>query len=159
MDRPYLFAFTRVLDRMILLQSSVNVRLGIDERIGLLFDEKDEFAGRAQQLSKEARASGYPIGGVAFVDSSEHPGLQMADVLAYEVRRYLTETVRAAQPAAPGWQGLRSWARPSRAVRAASGRVSGRAHTRVRPRYARRPATQDLISFSRVTRRNRLARC
>ncbi|MGA9112741.1 MAG: DUF3800 domain-containing protein [Candidatus Dormiibacterota bacterium] len=97
--KPYLFVFTRILAKMIELQQAANQALGANERIGLFFDEKKEFQGRALELYKQAKAAGFPLGACAFVDSTEHPGLQMADVLAYEFRRYLTETARATPPA------------------------------------------------------------
>jgi hypothetical protein len=105
--KPYLFAFTRVLAKMIELQEAANAVLGADGRIDLFFDEKKEFQGRALELYSQAKEAGYALGACSFVDSAEHPGLQMADVLAYEFRKNLTESILATPQAPARWQWTR----------------------------------------------------
>ena len=93
-DKPWLLAFVQLTLRMVEGQEVANRLSGLEDRIELHFDEQDEFSGRAQRLVKEARQSDPRInrllGDVTFGDSRGRPGLQMADMLAYEARRAVT---------------------------------------------------------------------
>ncbi len=93
-DKPWLFAFMHVLDRMLMAQRAYSRMLHTDERLDLFFDEKDEFEGRVGGMLKELKQeTDYPIGDVSFDDSRDQPALQAADLLAYEARRFITEVV------------------------------------------------------------------
>lgn len=99
LDKPWLYAFVHVLGRMVEAQAMSNQRTERDERVDLYFDQKDEFRGRVEQMLNEIVASErYPLGRVTFADSRSHPGLQAADVLAYEARRCLTEVILRKEP-------------------------------------------------------------
>lgn len=104
MDDAYLLAVVRVVGRLTEEQQLLNALLRSDDCADVFFDEKDEFRGRALQLCEQARALGYTLGAADFRDSTEYPGLQMADVIAYESRKRLASpTVRRWQ-----WERLRT---------------------------------------------------
>ncbi|HUY23802.1 MAG TPA: DUF3800 domain-containing protein [Candidatus Saccharimonadales bacterium] len=110
-DKAWLLAFTHALGRMVEAQRMANERTGVDQRVGLFFDEKDEFRGRVEEMIKTVKAdAGYPLGAVAFDASENQPALQAADLLAYEARRYLTEVVKGSppKPVRKQWQQLRN---------------------------------------------------
>jgi hypothetical protein len=99
LDKPWISAFMHVLGRLVDAQGLSNEMTGQDERVDLYFDEKDEFRGRVENMLTEANAnSDYPLGGVTFCDSRVHPGLQAADLVAYEARRCLTEVILGTPP-------------------------------------------------------------
>ncbi len=71
------------------------------ERISVVFDAQKEFSGRAKELFDEIKkldVEDIPylarIGGLTFEDSKQTVQLQTADILAYEVNRFLAETKR-----------------------------------------------------------------
>jgi hypothetical protein len=100
LDKPWIFALVHLLDRMVTVQRLSNKTLGTDERLGLFFDEKDEFAGRVGEMVRAIKRNlmDYPLGDVAFDDSRNQPALQAADLLAYEARRSMTEVVLPTDP-------------------------------------------------------------
>jgi hypothetical protein len=99
-DKPWLFAFVHVLDRMMMAQRNANFQLGADEHLELFFDKKDEFAGKVNKIVQVIKQNIplCPIGAVVFDDSRNQPALQTADMVAYEARRSLTETVLPEEP-------------------------------------------------------------
>ncbi len=109
-DKPWLFAFVHLLDRMTMMQRHTNLMFGTDERLGLFFDEKDKVAGRVADIVQTIRQDvPFPqIGAVAFDDSRNQPAIQAADLLAYEARRALSEIILPEEPTKdirdPWWQ-------------------------------------------------------
>jgi len=74
------------------MQDHANEREGETETLGLVFDIQDEFSGRAREFVKAYQADpeyADKLGGLMFDDSKRHPGLQAADLVAFEARRYL----------------------------------------------------------------------
>jgi uncharacterized protein DUF3800 len=89
--KPWLFAFNRQLGLLATAQEVFNVGSGL-ERVGLLFDAKSEFEGRIGEMMKAAKSTPeFPVGTVAFADSRTQPALQMADLVAWEMRRLMTD--------------------------------------------------------------------
>lgn len=102
-DEPYLLAFTHLTARMVETQRTANAMVGASDRLGLIFDKQDEFAGRVLEMVKTIETTAeFPFRGIAFDDSRRHAGLQAADMLAYEARRYLVDT-HASPPRPPRW--------------------------------------------------------
>jgi hypothetical protein len=86
-EKPWHFAFSHALDGMLAFQRLSNKTTGQAEELGLIFDKKKGFQGRAQEIIDAApdRAS------LTFADSKDQPLLQAADLLVYEARRFLSE--------------------------------------------------------------------
>jgi len=68
-----------------------------DERIAFVFDEQDEFRGRALQMFEEMKAMPavpfrHRLGGILFEDSARMTLVQVADALAYRVHRDFANT-------------------------------------------------------------------
>jgi len=102
-DEAWLTAFRMVLIRMVLAQAAFYLS---DDRFALVFDYKNGVQGRASQLIEELRNQpevGHLIGPVTFADSREFASLQMADMLAYEGRRVVTDTIKGGKPLRPQW--------------------------------------------------------
>jgi hypothetical protein len=105
--QPWMFAFRQVFDRMVEAQEMMNERFSVDERVDLVFDEKDEFAGRVRELLKSVTSEpDFPIGTVSFENSRDRVGLQAADLLAFEARRVLTDSIVGGKPVRPQWSRL-----------------------------------------------------
>lgn len=105
--QPWMFAFRQVFDRMVEAQEMMNKTFSVDERADLVFDEKDEFAGRVNELLKSVQSDRhFPIGTVSFVNSRARVGLQAADLLAFEARRVLTDSIVGGKPVRPQWSRL-----------------------------------------------------
>lgn len=91
--KPWLFAFRRQIEKLVQAQQVFNLDSG-SERIGLIFDRKDEFAGRVADMVKMVEADPtFPLGTVAFDDSSAQPALQAADLVAWEMRKMMTDVL------------------------------------------------------------------
>jgi hypothetical protein len=102
--KPYLLAFQHQLELM-----ATRPPLAPDEEIAFIFDEQQEFKGKAKALFdsvKRSRRLDYVarLGGLAFLDSIRHVQIQAADILAYEARRHLIEVVYSTEPLAERWQ-------------------------------------------------------
>jgi hypothetical protein len=105
--QPWMFAFRQVLDRMVEAQKMMNGRFAVDERVDLVFDEKDESAGRVKELLKSVASDPkFPIGTVSFENSLDRVGLQAADLLAFEARRVLTDSIIGGKQVRPQWSRL-----------------------------------------------------
>jgi Protein of unknown function (DUF3800) len=81
------------------------------ERLSFVFDETEEFEGRAQLLFESLKQSTSPtltfisrLGSVTFADSKQHAGLQAADLLVYESHRYFRNTAFSTSPLPERWQ-------------------------------------------------------
>jgi hypothetical protein len=104
MGDPYYIAFQMALEGV-----SVDAdRFGPDERVAFVFDDRHD-SGKALGLFRDLKYGRNPafaqmaqrLGTVAFVGSNEFPGLQAADLLAYEAHKYLAETAWAPKPRPP----------------------------------------------------------
>lgn len=105
--KPWMFAFRQVFDRMVEGQKMMNEMFSVDERADLVFDEKDEFAGRVKELLKSVTsAREFPVGKVSFENSRDRVGLQAADLIAFEARRVLTDSIVHSKPVRPQWSRL-----------------------------------------------------
>jgi hypothetical protein len=94
LDAPWLFAFHQVLDDMLRAQSFSNATLGTQEEIDLFCDEKDDFSARVRRRVNDLKQSGaHPLGDVTFANSESAVGLQMADLIGYEMRKALTAVI------------------------------------------------------------------
>jgi len=93
LDAPWLLAFHQVLADMLYAQSFTNKALGTNQTIDLICDEKDEFSARVARRVKELQGTDHPLAGVTFTNSESAVGLQMADLVAYEMRKALTAVI------------------------------------------------------------------
>jgi hypothetical protein len=94
LDAPWLLALYQVLDNMLYAQSFTNNALGTRETIDLICDEKDDFRARVNRKVKELKETvGSPLADVTFASSESAVGLQMADLIAYEMRKALTAVI------------------------------------------------------------------
>lgn len=97
--KPWVFAFEHLIDRMLEAQRMSNAATHEQQLMDVVFDEKDEFRGRAKEMVSSILVdSVYPLGTLRFEDSKKYPGLQAADLLAYEARRALTEVIKGSPP-------------------------------------------------------------
>ncbi len=88
LNEVYFHAFTAQL-RML---ADFALNLSRDERIGFVFDEQDEFRGRALQMFEDMKTMPavsfrHRLGGILFEDSKRMTLLQAADALAYRIHR------------------------------------------------------------------------
>jgi Protein of unknown function (DUF3800) len=94
LDAAWLLAFHQVLDDMLEVQRFANETLGRLEKIDLICDEKDDFSARVKRRVAELKGTtNAPLADVTFADSASAVGLQMADLIAYEMRKALTATI------------------------------------------------------------------
>ncbi|MDA8400046.1 MAG: DUF3800 domain-containing protein [Actinomycetota bacterium] len=94
LDAPWLLAFHQVLDDMLHAQSFTNNAIGTHENIDLICDEKDDFSGRVTRRVKELKeTTDHPLAHVRFANSESAVGLQIADLIAYEMRKALTAVI------------------------------------------------------------------
>jgi len=132
-QQPWMFAFRQVLDRMVEAQRMMNEQFSVDERIDLVFDEKDQFAGRVNELLKSVSSDpDFPIGTVSFAKSHDRVGLQASDLLAFEARRVLTDSIVGGKPVRPQWSRLM------------------RAHVLGRPRFFAHYWDADTLEFAEL---------
>jgi hypothetical protein len=106
MAEAWLLAFKLVLIRMVMAQGMYGLA---GERLALVFDEKDGVKGRATAMWDEMKRDpilGHLLGSLTFTDSKLTPSLQMADMLAYEGRRILAETIKLGKPRTWQWEEL-----------------------------------------------------
>jgi hypothetical protein len=127
-DDPYFLLFGFQVTNMVKLaekvtEASADRGLSAHEDMAFVFDEQQEWSGRALQLYQALkRGPGAPsyanhLGGIAFADSVVHPGLQAADLLAFEARRFVGEVVLAANPSPERWQWQRLYEKATGARR------------------------------------------
>jgi len=117
---PYYLAFGAILTGLALTQGLLNVfphlpdatlgdfaeavevaraaakEHGRDFRLGIIADRNDQRRGRLIEVFnyfKDRPPRGCPLGGLDFGDSEEFPGIQAADLVGYEVRLFLCDTV------------------------------------------------------------------
>lgn len=94
LDAPWLLAFHQVLDDMLEAQSFTNESLGTPQKIDLICDEKDDFSGRVRRRATELKATtDHPLADVTFASSESAVGIQIADLVAYEMRKALTAVI------------------------------------------------------------------
>jgi hypothetical protein len=94
LDAPWLLAFHQVLDDMLYAQRFTNNTLGTHEKIDLICDEKDDFSARVSRRVKELKeTTDHPLADVTFANSESAVGLQIADLIAYEMRKALTAVI------------------------------------------------------------------
>ena len=100
-DDPYLLAFQHQAEMMAMRMSQMRRT----ERLALIFDKRSEAKADAiakdlYDLLKRSRKLTFVdrLGDLAFLDSKCSPGLQAADLLAYEVRRHFWEVVIPTEP-------------------------------------------------------------
>jgi hypothetical protein len=94
LDAPWLLALHQVLDDMLYAQSLTNRSLGTGKMLDLICDKKDDFSARVKRRVKDVKeTTDHPLAGVTFADSESAVGLQMADLIAYEMRKALTAIV------------------------------------------------------------------
>jgi len=112
MGDPYYVAFQMAMEAI-----AGDVRcFSPEERVALVFDDRPD-AGKVVRLYQDLKSTTIPdfkriasrLGSVTNAASEEHPGLQAADLLAYESNRYLVEVRWAVSPKAvrSGWPKLR----------------------------------------------------
>jgi hypothetical protein len=102
MARAWLLAFQLVVTRMGMAQEMYGLA---GEQLALVFDVKNGVKGRATEMWDQAKANpsiGHLLGSLSFMDSKQTPSLQVADMIAYEGRRVLAETIKVGT--APTWQ-------------------------------------------------------
>jgi hypothetical protein len=103
---PYYLAAQHQIEAM----ASLVPELPPDEKIGFIFDWRslDTFVNMGEIISamrqSETLTFTKRIAGVGFYSSTDHVGIQAADMLAYEVRRNFWEVVFPANPAPIRWQ-------------------------------------------------------
>jgi len=91
LDVPWLLAFHQVLDDMLHAQGFTNEAVGTHESIDLICDEKDNFSGRVGRRAQELKQTTHrPLAAVTFASSESAVGIQIADLVAYELRKALT---------------------------------------------------------------------
>ena len=94
LDTPWLLAFHQVLDDMLDAQRLANKTFRTREEIDLICDEKDEFSARVKRRIKEVKeTTSHPLADVTFANSESAVGLQIADLIAYEMRKALTAVI------------------------------------------------------------------
>jgi len=96
---PYLYCFQECVSSVCALASDYPPH----ERVGFMFDRIPEFQGRANEmhsmlLDYEEWPHNSRLGAIAFDDKSRNPGLQAADILAYEAYKYLSDTRFGTKP-------------------------------------------------------------
>jgi hypothetical protein len=99
----WLAAFRRSLHSLGGLQAGMNERFGSDDGLGLIFDNRDKVRGESQAILQEA-ATSVPVKPVAFVDSRDEPAVQAADLVAWEMRRAMSDAL--SRPDAPNRRGF-----------------------------------------------------
>lgn len=121
-DRAWLWAFQIVMAELIGAQRYATGMVGVSERIRVFFDSQKQFAGRALGLIEQAKRDDPEIrdvlGPVAFADSQQHPGIQMADLLAWEARRAISEFLQTGHaPTREQWRRIARARRPDNGPR------------------------------------------
>jgi Protein of unknown function (DUF3800) len=104
---PYYLAFQHQVE----LIASAAIDFPDTEQIRFVFDRrKQNQEQKAQRLysgvqgSRKLRPFARRLGALRFCDSEARPGLQAADMLAYEIRRHFWEVVFPAKPKPIRWQ-------------------------------------------------------
>lgn len=94
LDAPWLLAFHQVLDDMLYAQGFTNYTIGTQEKIDLILDEKDDFSARvSRRVTELNETTNSPLAAVTFANSESAVGLQIADLIAYEMRKALTAVI------------------------------------------------------------------
>ena len=107
-NKVYLHGFSALLQFMTGLAADHPV----NERIEFVFDENDEFSGRALHMYKAlmampALAYRDRLGAISFEDSKRLTPLQAADTLAYRVHRDLFDALPVQRSVVQGFQKVR----------------------------------------------------
>ncbi len=94
LDAPWLLAFHQVLDDMLYAQRFTNSSLASRETLDLICDEKYDFSARVNRRVKELMETpDHPLANVTFANSESAVGLQIADLVSYEMRKALTAVI------------------------------------------------------------------
>lgn len=93
-NEPYLHGFSALTQFM----ADLVADKPRDERIRFVFDENDQFRGRALEMFKEMKvnpsvAYRHRLGSITFENSQRHAALQAADTLAYRVHHDLLRSL------------------------------------------------------------------
>ena len=101
-DNAWLWAFRFAVEQLVGAQRFATTMVGVNERIGIVFDTQNEYSRRALSLIEQAKRDDPTLrdvlGPVSFADSQQEPGLQMADQLAWEARRAISEFLKTGKP-------------------------------------------------------------
>jgi Protein of unknown function (DUF3800) len=88
---PYYLAFQALLQATV-TEVAETTDLSPNERLEFVFDIKDEHSGNSLDIWKELRQKRQRyrdcLAGASFQDSADYPGIQAADILAYEMRKH-----------------------------------------------------------------------
>ena len=110
-DKAWLWAFTYAVKEMVGAQAYASEMAGRSEQVSLSFDNHQEFKGRAKKYVEDARVADPDIrdhlGSFGFGDSKAQPAIQMADLLAWEARRAISEFLESGRsPTRPQWRSI-----------------------------------------------------
>jgi hypothetical protein len=118
MENPYYVSFQQLMETIALAM----LPFPTNERLALVFDERPDH-GKVKLLYDSLKATANPeltfvarrLGSITYGDSGQLPGLQAADLLAYEVRKHFVEVdygITSPTRPRPEWRKL--WSRPMR---------------------------------------------
>lgn len=112
-DDPYYVAFQHILDQVSDLMDLV--RCPPDETAAFVFDRRGGFEGNARAVfvSLQATPQGKRLATADYASSEDHPGLQAADILAFEIRRHFEDIAYGRTARGQRWQ----WDRLTNATR------------------------------------------
>lgn len=115
---PYLLAFSMAIQLIGHHLATSPIPVLSDERIDFVFDQQDRLASKALAVANALRNDSRfkvssRLGPVAFDDSTRQPGLQAADLLAYQAHRVRTHGPRWQWDALKGRVVTGVWDRPA----------------------------------------------
>jgi hypothetical protein len=108
-NHPYYLAFATAMQSLVMVQAVMNVLPHVSApstpeefaaalaaspyRLGLVVDRNDQRKHQVLEIFNDFKDTyaNFPVGELAFGDSIEHPGIQAADLIAYETRMYLAD--------------------------------------------------------------------
>ena len=107
-EKPYFLSFNHV----IFVAGQLLLDLDKRERLAAIFDESKEYQGRAKELWDDLKRQPVTklvpvaprMGTLTHADSKQYAGLQAADILAHEARRYFMEVSFNTFPNEERWQ-------------------------------------------------------
>ena len=94
LDSPWLLAFFQVLQDMLEAQHHMNMTFQSHEALVLICDEKGDLSGIVRRYAAELKEiTGSPLDDITFANSESAIGIQMADLVAYEMRKSLSAII------------------------------------------------------------------
>ncbi len=107
-EKPYYLAFQQQVEAI----ANGCSHYPPGEQVGFFFDEQKEYQGKAKELYDSVKRSTNldfigRLGTIAFVDSAKYPGIQAADLFAYETKRHIAEVLEAKGRPRKQWMKLR----------------------------------------------------